>query len=65
MDLKNIAQKLRKAPENIILIYAFNATGKTSLSIQYNEISKDEKEIKQECVIMQLVKIFLDGIMII
>ncbi len=43
MDLKNIAQKLRKAPENIILIYAFNATGKTSLSIQYNEISKDEK----------------------
>ena len=43
MDLKNIAQKLKKTPENIILIYAFNATGKTSLSIQYNEISKDEK----------------------
>lgn len=43
MDLKSIALKLKNTPENIILIYAFNATGKTSLSIQYNEISKDEK----------------------
>ena len=33
----------------------------------YNIIKyqKMKKEIKQECVIMQLVKIFLDGIMII
>lgn len=36
-----IAQKLKDISENIILIYAFNATGKTRLSVEYKDITKD------------------------
>lgn len=39
-NLKEIAQALKEAKENIILIYAFNATGKTQLSVEYKEITK-------------------------
>jgi hypothetical protein len=35
-----IAQELKATKENIILIYAFNATGKTRLSVEYKNISK-------------------------
>ena len=37
MDLTQIARQIKDAPENIFLIYAFNATGKTRLSVERNE----------------------------
>lgn len=39
-----IAQELRDTKENIILIYAFNATGKTRLSVEYKNITKNPKD---------------------
>ena len=41
--LKEIAQALKDIKENIILIYAFNATGKTQLSVEYKNISKTKE----------------------
>lgn len=35
-----IAQELKATKENILLIYAFNATGKTRLSVEYKNITK-------------------------
>ncbi len=35
-----IAQELKDTKQNIILIYAFNATGKTRLSVEYKNITK-------------------------
>ena len=42
MELSQIAQTIRDAKENIILIYAFNATGKTQLSVAYKNETKEE-----------------------
>lgn len=39
-----IAQELKDTKENIILIYAFNATGKTRLSVEYKNITKKPKD---------------------
>lgn len=44
MELMEIAQNLQNVRENIILIYAFNATGKTRLSVAYKDASKEENE---------------------
>ena len=41
MELKDIAKKIKDAKENIILIYAFNGTGKTRLSREYKDLTKD------------------------
>ena len=41
MDLSQIAQKIKDASENIFLIYAFNSTGKTRLSVEYKEAAKN------------------------
>lgn len=41
MTYKEIARKLKQANENIHLIYAFNGTGKTCLSVAYKDISRD------------------------
>ena len=38
--MKNIAKQIYKSDKNIILIYAFNGTGKTRLSVAYKDISK-------------------------
>jgi len=40
MELAEIATQLRDAQEKIILIYAFNATGKTRLSVEYKEATR-------------------------
>lgn len=40
MNLDKIAQDIKKTKENIVLIYAFNATGKTRLSVAYKDITK-------------------------
>jgi len=42
--VNEIAQQLKDTTENIILIYAFNTTGKTRLSVEYKNITKDEDE---------------------
>jgi len=38
--MKNIAQIIKDVKENIILVYAFNATGKTRLSVAYKDLTK-------------------------
>jgi len=40
MDYKQIAQEIKDANESIFLIYAFNGTGKTQLSVAYKDITK-------------------------
>ena len=42
MALKKIAKEIKDAKENIFLVYAFNATGKTRLSTAYKEIARNE-----------------------
>lgn len=41
-SLTELARQLKGIKENVILIYAFNATGKTRLSIEYKNITKNE-----------------------
>lgn len=47
MALKNIAKEIKEAKENIYLVYAFNATGKTRLSTAYKEIARNADTKKQ------------------
>ncbi|MBY3201999.1 AAA family ATPase [Rhizobium laguerreae] len=42
MNHSEIAATLREAKEKIILLFAFNATGKTRLSVAYKNATKDE-----------------------
>ncbi len=42
MTLSEIAQQLKDNNENIILIYAFNATGKTQLCVAYKDLTKTD-----------------------
>lgn len=42
MTLSKIAEELRDAKENVLLAYAFNATGKTRLSVAYKDATKSE-----------------------
>lgn len=44
MNELEIAKQLSENPENIILIYAFNATGKTRLSVAYKNYTKDAND---------------------
>ncbi len=44
MNELDIAQQLFENQENIILIYAFNATGKTRLSVAYKNFTKKKNE---------------------
>ena len=44
MNLTEIAKQLKDTQENIILVYAFNATGKTRLSVGYKDYTKAENE---------------------
>ena len=40
MELKDIAKQIKEAKENIFLIYAFNGTGKTRLSVEFKELCR-------------------------
>ncbi len=42
-ELNDIAQTLLSGEQNIQLIYAFNSTGKTQLSLAYKDLTKDEE----------------------
>lgn len=43
MNHSEIATILRDVKEKIVLLYAFNATGKTRLSVAYKDATKDQK----------------------
>ncbi len=43
MSLKDIAATIKDSEENIFLVYAFNATGKTRLCIDYKNLTKESK----------------------
>ncbi len=43
MSHTEIANQIKELQENIVLIYAFNATGKTRLSVEYKNISKTDE----------------------
>ncbi|PAM96382.1 anticodon nuclease [Flavobacterium sp. IR1] len=43
-NIIEIAQHLKDTKENIILIYAFNATGKTRLSVEYKNLTKNPED---------------------
>lgn len=47
MELWSIAKEIKDAKENIYLIYAFNATGKTRLSTAYKEYARNSETKKQ------------------
>ena len=40
-NIKDIAEQIIKTPETICLIYAFNATGKTKLSVAFKDLTKE------------------------
>lgn len=42
MSLEALAKELKETDENIVLIYAFNGTGKTQLSVAYKNLTKLE-----------------------
>ena len=41
MELQDIAKEIKNAKEQIFLLYAFNATGKTRLSVEYKELCRN------------------------
>ena len=43
-NVKSLAQHLIDINRNIILIFAFNGTGKTRLSVEYKNITKEEND---------------------
>lgn len=43
MELQDIAKEIKNAKEQIFLLYAFNATGKTRLSVEYKELCRNER----------------------
>ena len=44
IELEKIAEQINGYKEKIILIYAFNGTGKTRLSTAYKDITKEEEK---------------------
>ena len=50
MNLKDIAADILFEKESIILIYAFNATGKTRLSVEYKNLTKGANDGKHSGV---------------
>lgn len=43
MNLRDIAKEIKSAGEQVFLLYAFNATGKTRLSVEYKELCRNER----------------------
>jgi hypothetical protein len=50
MNHQNIAQEIINLDEKIILIYAFNTTGKTRLSVAFKDETKSQNKDKQQGV---------------
>jgi hypothetical protein len=43
-NLKTLANQLAESNKNIILVFAFNGTGKTRLSVEYKDITKQKND---------------------
>lgn len=50
MELPEVANKLISLDQNIVLVYAFNATGKTRLSVSYKDVTKEANDDKHSGV---------------
>jgi hypothetical protein len=50
IKMEQLATKLVKANKNIILVYAFNGTGKTRLSVAYKNVTKNQNKGKHSGV---------------
>src|SRR5690606_6527097 len=44
--MKEIAQQIKEIAETIVLVYAFNSTGKTRLCVEYKNLTKDAESNK-------------------
>jgi hypothetical protein len=65
MSLQDVTSQLVKLNERVVLIYAFNATGKTRLSVAFKDATKNPEDGRHAGVYtMPLAKIFLFGTMI-
>lgn len=62
MTLNEIAGTLRDSDARIILVYAFNATGKTQLSVAYKNATKQEDGGIPEFITTRTAKTFSSGI---
>lgn len=49
-DLKKIANKIYESDKKIILVFAFNGTGKTRLSVEYKDLTKNNNSGKHSGV---------------
>ena len=49
-NITNIAEDIYNLPQTICLIYAFNATGKTKLSVAYKDLTKANNDDKHSGV---------------
>ena len=50
MSINDIAKQLNELNENIVVVYAFNATGKTRLSVSYKDKTKELNDEKHSGV---------------
>lgn len=48
MELIDIARQIKDAKENIFLVYAFNGTGKTRLSVEYKELAREQSDEEEK-----------------
>lgn len=51
-SLEEVAKKIRSLDRKIIVLYAFNGTGKTRLSVKFKELVN---EVKDEEIIKHLI----------
>lgn len=51
-SLEEVAEKIRSLDRKIIVLYAFNGTGKTRLSVKFKELVN---EVKDEEIIKHLI----------
>ena len=47
-DLKTVAEEIKSSDKNIKLIYAFNGTGKTRLSMEFKELIQPSNNSEQD-----------------
>lgn len=47
-DFKTVAEEIKSSAKNIKLIYAFNGTGKTRLSMEFKELIQPSNNSEQD-----------------
>lgn len=63
--IDRLRDDFKSGGNDFVLLYAYNGTGKTRLSMEFKEVGK-RKEVKTEThfILMLLQKIYFTGIMI-